>query len=390
MKFFPKKNPAASEAEEEEHMWDELPPPPSFDAEDDWFKKSNKRRRQTGGVRVRGGRPGTDEDEGAVRLSVRQSEPSVVQMEIEPVSPVPPDARLMLEDLRVEGSPDHPGEAEKSGSASARWVFYAGLSVMVVILVALGFLTMLNETNPRVNPLGVPTLVIEQEEAYPMGEHIADLLARKDEAIDLFGRFLHAESVGEILGMVRPVSGIAMLVGNPQGPEGVPPGWKVPADAKWDVHTDHDPVFGVLSGYDPDDRKFQAFLTLENGRLLLDWKATVGHGSVPFSKLVKGEGDGSEVRVWVEPATFYSAEFPESDYRSYKIHTALDDPAVWAFARRGTVPEQELARIFRKSMFGGERTKTSMVILSLARESADAAPNQWLITDLLHTAWVLP
>jgi hypothetical protein len=390
MNLFPKKKTTASKAGEEEHVWDELPPPPSFDAEDEWAKEGSKRTRQSAGTHEPEEQSDWDDEGEALRLSVRRTEPSVLHMEIEPVSPVPPDARLLIDDLRLEEADALPHETKKMHFTPARWVFYAGLCVMVVILVTLGFFTMLNESNPRVNPLGIPPLIIEQEEAYPIGEHIADLLARKDEAIDLFGRFLQADSAGELLGMVRPVPGIEMLVGNPHRPEGLPPGWQVPADAKWDVHTDQDPIFGVLSGYYPDESKFHAFFLLKNGRLVLDWKATVGHGSVPFSKLVEGLGDASEVRVWVEPATFYSAAYPESDYRSYKIHRSLDDPAVWAFARRGTVPDQELARMFHKSMFGGARTKTSMVLLSLVRGPGDAAPNQWMITDLLHTAWVLP
>jgi hypothetical protein len=386
----PRKQPAASEVEEEEHVWDELPPPPSFDAEDEWGKEGGSESRQTPGNHEPGGELDWDDEGDAVRLSMRRTEPSVLQMEMDPVSPVPPDARLLIDDLWVEEEDGDAYEPGKGHFTPARWVFYSGLVVMAVILAALGFLTMLNESNPDVNPLGVPPLVIEQEEAYPMGEHIADLLARKDEAINLFGRFLQAESAAEIMGMARPMAGNARLVGHPHRPEGLPAGWQVPADARWDVHTDQAPVFGVLSGYYPDDRKFHAFFVLENGRLLLDWEATVGHGSVPFSKLVGGEGEAHQVRVWVEPATFYSAAFPESDYRSYKIHTSLDDPVVWVFARRGTVPEQELARMFHKSMFGGERIKASMVLLSLARGAAEAAPNQWLIADLLHKGWVLP
>lgn len=388
MNQFPKKPSAPSDSEEEEHVWDELPAPPSFDVEEDWSKGGKKPARR---IHVVSGDHAGDD----VSPRVRRIEGAVTRLDIQPSSPLPPDARLSADDLRPENAPGGPlrrrfyvRETKRQGSV--RWVFYAGLGVMAMIVAAFGLVMVLNESNPKVNPLGVPPLVIEQEEEYPRGEHIADLLARKEEAIDLFGRFLRAETDVELLGLVRPVPGIDTLVRNPRRPEGLPPDWKVTMDSQWDVHTEQDPVFGVLSGYYPDEGKFHAFFTLENGRLLVDWKATVGHGSVPFSRLTKGEGDASEVRVWVEPATFYSAAFPESEYRSYKIHTSVDDPAVWVFARRGTVPDVRLAQLFHKSMFGGDRIKPSMVLLSLARGSSDAAPNQWLITDLLHTAWVLP
>lgn len=390
MNLFPKKKAAASAAEAEDLLWDELPPPLSFDAEDAWAKEGSKHTLQTLDTHEPGDQSDADDETDAVLRTVRRTESSTLHMDIDYRSPMPPEARLSINDLRSEGVKGQSHETRKSHFTAARWVLYSGLGVMAVVLASLGLLTTLNESNARVNPLGVPPMMIEQEEAYPKGEHIADLLARKDEAINLFGRFLQTDSAVKLLEIVRPVAGLEKLMTNPHRPERLPPDWQVPKDAKWDVHTDQDPVFGVLSGYYPDDGSFQVFFTLEHGRLLLDWKATTGYGSVPFSMLAEGNGDASEVRVWVEPATFYSAAFPESDYRSYKIHTSLNDPAVWAFARRGTVPEQELARMFHKSMFEKTRIKASMVLLSLARGPSDAVPNQWLIIDLLHAAWVLP
>lgn len=293
--------------------------------------------------------------------------------------------RVRMDSGRRELMPKASGSVE-----SMRWIVYSGMGIAAVIIAAMAVFTKLNESNPKINPLGITPLVIDLEEAYPLGEQIADILSRKDEAIALYQRFLHAETIGEQLNLVRNVSGIESLVKAPYRVEGVPPGWQVPPDVKWDVHTDQDPVFGVLSGYFPDDKKFHAFMTLEGGKLHLDWKATVQYSSMVFSRLVEGEGDASEMRVWVEPATFYSAAFPESEYRCYKIYSLLEDDIIWAFARRGTVEEQALVPIFHKSMFGGDESKPVMLVLALIRGPASAAPNQWLIKDLLHKAWVLP
>lgn len=388
MKRIPKKRSLSSGSKDDEHVWDELEAPPSLDAAEDGEMAG-----RADEVRVVGKTGEKLVRDGDGKARARRSwisESSVMQIEIQHESPLPPDVRLSIKDLKVEGAGEQPDARPKSWSSSARWVLAAGLVVMAALILSMSLLARLNKSNPKVNPLGVAPMVIEQEEEYPKGEHIADLLARKDEARSLFGRFLAAKSAEDVLGMVRPVPGLETLVARSRRPEGWAEGWKVPEDVKWDVHTDQDPVFGVLSGYDPDDRKFQAFFTLEKGRLLLDWKATVGYCSVPFSSLAGGEGDASEVRVWVEPASFYSVSFPESEYRAFKIYTTLDDPAVWAFARRGGVPEQELARMFHKSMFGDDRTKASMVVLSLARGAADTAPNQWEIAELLHRAWILP
>jgi hypothetical protein len=391
--MIPKSKSQAPANEEDAHVWDELPPPPSFDAEDEWSKEGDKVNRQKGAPRKSVSSvilADRDSDEKAARVGFRKAEPAVRQVEFEPIAVVPPDARLLIDDLRMEYPDDHAVAADKSRASASRWVFYTAAIVIPVIFGALALLILLDKSNPKVNPLGVPPLFIEQEEKYPRGEHIADLLARKHEAIELFGRFIRSESSEDLTGIVRLVPDKEVLVGRSLGPEGLPADWRIPADAKWDVHTDQDPVFGVLSGYYPDDRKFQAFFILENGRLWMDWKATMCYGSVSFPELVKGAGTASEVRVWVEPATFYPSAFPESDYRSFKIYTSLDDPAVWAFARRASDAEQKLASIFHKSMFGGDKINSSMVLLSLARGSAEAAPNQWLINDLLHTAWVLP
>ena len=356
MNFLPKKKIPLSEPEDEEDLWKDLPDPDRKDEEDEW---------------------GHDEMD-----------------EEETERPKPPDARLLMDDVRVEygevgenpEGAEHPGEA----SATVGWVVYAALTVIAVLAGTLIYMTVLSETNPEVNPLGIPPMVIEQEEEYPKGKLIADLLGRKDEARELFGRFVHAKSPADAKAMLRHVPGVDEWIQDVPKPFAVPEGWEVPQDSRWEVHTDVDPVFGVLSGYDVQGNPFQAFVVLEQGRLLLDWEATMGQGTAPFSKLVDGQGDASKVRVWIEPATFYPAVYPEKDYRSFHIYTKLEDVPVWAFARRGTVPERELAEMFHKSMFGGTVTKSAMVLISLERGPAGSPPNQWSIADVLHKSWVVP
>lgn len=386
MNPLPKRQVPPPQVEDEEDLWNDLPDPVSADAEEEWEKEGDVPA-GAAGSKEPGGRPSM------IQFGVREWDREEMPDE-EETRPGVPDARLLMDDLRVEGEggEEMAEAAENFGRmpASVGWVVFAALTVIAVLVGTLIYMTVLSEKNPTVNPLGIKPLVIEPEVDYPEGEIIADLLSRQDEARDLFGRFVHAGSPADVRALVREVPGVYAWIEQKPKAFDVPPGWKVPADARWEVHTDVDPVFGVLTGYDAAERKFQAFVVLENGKMLLDWEATVGHGTAPFSQLVDGTGDGAKVRLWVEPSPFYPAVYPEAEYRSFRVYTRLDDAPVWAFARRGTVPERELSALFHKSMFGGDETKAAMVLLSLDRGGEGAAPNQWLITDLLHKAWVTP
>jgi hypothetical protein len=302
-----------------------------------------------------------------------------------------PDARLSMEELRVEGAAMSGEQVGMGGEHGGfRWLFWTGITVTVAVFLSVVLFVFINERTPEVNPFGMDKLLQERVEEYPKGEHIADILGRKDEAMDLFARFLRAESGEEIAGMIRPVEGVDFSAGGKKLAVGIEVGWTIPEDAKWEVYTNHDPVFGVLSGFLPDDRKFQAFMILEGGRLVLDWKATTGHGSASACELLAGEGDVTEIRCWLEPGLLYSIDFPESEYAAYKVQLLWEDKPVWAYARKGSEVWEKLARMFHKSMFDGEALKPAMVTLCMEKGPAGAAGNQWVIRDLLHKSWVMP
>jgi hypothetical protein len=279
---------------------------------------------------------------------------------------------------------------ERSATHAAWWLCAAVGVVAVVLILAVCALQWLSEFTPDVNPIGMSTLHIEPRTVDAREERIADLLGRKEEARVLFSRFLGATSSEELRGLCRAASEgeTGMPVPLPRAAGSSVPA--VPAHAKWQVHTDMDPVYGVLSGYFADDTPFQAFFVLEHGRLRLDWKATTGYSTAPFSQLVAGTGDGSEIRVWVEPSFYYSTVFPESAYHCYRFYRMIDDPACWGYVSRGSDAEKTLRRIFPKGGIVATTTKPKMVILKLNRPSDGAQPNQWSITDVLHSEWIVP
>lgn len=282
------------------------------------------------------------------------------------------------------------GEPRRKGASTA-WIVTSFVIVLLLIGLSLHYRNVIGEKDPEVNFIGMPPLSIEPREGNSREERIADLLGRQEEARELFDRFLKERHLGEVLKLVRIQPGVNYLAPRYHWHDPLPEDWRVPEDAKWDVYSNATPIYGLLSGYFPDDSPFHAFVTLEKGRLYLDWKATTGYGTATFAELHKGKGDGSEIRAWIEPAAYFSPAYPESDYHAFRVYSTLGDPPVWGYVEKTSDFAEKLKNQFRKSrILEDEKPGPKMYLLSMRKRNEGEADNQWLITGILHTEWIQP
>lgn len=293
--------------------------------------------------------------------------------------------------LTGRGEAEDWGETAKPKGLSIAWILGCFVIVLATIALSLHYRNVLGEKDPDVNFLGMPALSIEPRDANAREEKIADLLGREDEARELFDRFLRSNSLREVMKMVRIQPGVDYLAARYSWHAPLPPGWQVPENTKWKVHSNCEPPYAVLEGFFPDESPFRGFFTLENGRLYLDWKATVAYRTASFEELSKGQGDGTEIRAWLEPAVFYTPAYPESEFDAFRIYSALDDPVVWGYVKKSSAISEQLKTRFSKSMILEDQNRgPKMYLLSMKKRNDGEASNQWLITDLLHTEWIQP
>lgn len=332
---------------------------------------------------------------GSFRRSSPPEEPEVVRLEPSEATIARVEQKVSYADLvhdpnRRVRSREGFGEWGAEGqSLSWKWIVLSVIFVFGTIVCGIYFANDLVDSEEKFSDIGLLHLEIESRDLNSREDRIAELLDRQDEAQALYGRFVHAGSLKELLEMSRIETTVHYLVNRYERSPALPDDWEVPADCQWHVHSDATPIFGTLSGYFPDESTFKAFMKVEHGKLYVDWKASVRYSTASMEQLNAGNGDGSEIRVWVKPAVYYSPDFPESGYQSYFLYSEWEDPPVWGYAARGSELGRKIGSFFKESRITDEPLKPKMLLLSLAKEDK-GLKNQWTITNLLHSEWISP
>ena len=220
---------------------------------------------------------------------------------------------------------------------------------------------------------------------------LKQLVERKDEARKLFADFSRAKVVEEILPMVRDADQWEGLIRQTGHESKTDREWMPSNGAKWSIHVVGRTPYAYLTGDLPDFSSFQAYFVMEDDLLLLDWKATTGYSTASFAELSKGEGDGSEVRGFIEPSSLYTAVWPENEYRCYQCGSPDGRDIIWCYVKRGTDVDKILAKLFEEGELVERQREDVPMTLKLVRPQEvkqGGLPNQWLIEELHHLDWI--
>lgn len=332
-------------------------------------------------------------DDSPHRLEVREFQTEIVRLD--PSEPVPEKVprqtvshqRPSREEMQhaVRGESHEWGRVQRR---PLRWLVAGGIGVAAAVVAVLALLPKINATNPVRPPEFLSPLPAAAAETVDENS----LFLRQEEGRRLFERYLRAVSVDGIVPLVRDGPALREILRENWHPTVPPPGWEVAADCVWNVY--RAPVgrdFATLSGFLPDYSPFTAyFVVLADGSLAADWKATTGYGSASFEDLAAGTGDAGEIRGTISLDNFYTANWPESDFQSYRFLSPGGDHPIWCYARRGSVAEAGVSRPLTGGTILQEADRSRDVTLHLARGGDETRPDQWLITEMLHLGWAAP
>jgi hypothetical protein len=273
---------------------------------------------------------------------------------------------------------------------SPRWILVMGLMVMVMVVSSLMMLPAINAPNAPREDTGRMILSVVEEKKIKGMDNLTALLELQPEALRIFRSYAQAAGLDEITPMVRDGKDLHAPLRAQWKPLGVPKSWTPSEDSSWDLLDLGDRAFGLLEGNLPDGSQFSAYFTLQEGRLLLDWKPTVGFGTASFTDLSRGVGDGREIRGELSRAQYYNAAYPEADYRGYSLTSPDRETTIWCYTRRGEAADAALGALFNRSEIIGESKSIQKATLRLTRGPEGSMPNQWVIQELLHIDWATP
>lgn len=337
----------------------------------------------------------SDAPEAVMRLEVHQIGNSVVRLDPSEPAPAKVERQYTFHEkpAKEKRGESEDGEGREWGKVHRhpiRWMVGMGVSVTVLVVATLMLLPVINSTNAPANTLVEGTLREDDQEKIEGVDEVERLLTLQPEALQIFRAYAQASLIEEIVPLIKGGSAMEETLRNHWEPLRMPSSWAPAADAAWGIQTLSGRAYGILEGALPDEKNFAAYFTEVDGRLVMDWKATVAFGTAPFATLAEGRGDASEIRGEISPAEYYTAAWPEDQYRSFRLTSPDRQMSIWCYVHIGSTAEMELAPLVSPGEILEDSQISRKITLRLVRGAPESLPNQWLIGEMLQTDWVSP
>lgn len=347
------------------------------------------------GLRIGSGISSHAAGEVAARLEVQEIDGTVVRLDPEiPAEPWAP-RHVNFQQRPAVPAQDRAtaGEARDWGKPKKQpviWIFGSSVAVVAMVVGAVMLLPSIDKSIAARPRPGDTELVLEPDGMTQEAVDIKNMLARQTEAEDIFRALVTAPSVAEMLPMLRQARKTSELIQANPHPLGAFAGQPAPRTQHWTSLQRDGLTYGLLKGGLPDHSGFEAYFVMEDGKLVLDWKASSGYGTANFADLAQKRGNPAEIRVWISNAEFYTLAFPEEAFQCYQLLSPDKQQSIWAYCRRGS----EVESIINTRLQGGyilqNQVESMKATVRLEAGPAEALPNQWLIGELLHKDWISP
>lgn len=279
----------------------------------------------------------------------------------------------------------------KAKRGLAHWTLWMAAATGMLVVAAVVGLLHAGKGKPT-NSESEPGYVFEREQQLDREQeyflvHSGDLI---EEAENLLELYVKAESVDQALPMVRNAERVKERMTRLWQPWGAGPMLAAGEEMEGFVTEETEPPGICLKGRKGDFSRFEMIFVREGERLKLDWEASYGIGEVQIAELQEGApAEGRVVRGDIQPAEFYTQDFPESDFRSFQLADAAGDHFIWAFARLGSAVATSLASEFNQGSVLLEKSGQIRASVRLSG-SGGRSGKCYEITEMLHKGWVTP
>jgi hypothetical protein len=343
------------------------------------------------GFRIGSRAPAQAIGEAMSKLEVQEIDGTVVRLQPEEPSVPRMPRHLVFHERPVnEDEVKKTGEAREWGHSKKQpvfWILGTGMAVAALVIGAISLLPLINKSNAERPRPDESEWVVE---AITNADKLNDMLARQTEAERVFREFLNAPSVDAVLPLMRDPEQVASLIQASRNPWAAPASPQSPKIFAWGARENQSLTYGILSGTLPDFSEFEAYFTISNGRLVMDWKATAAYGSADFAQLAAKQGDPSEIRGCIETTDYYTLAFPENDFQAYQLSSPDKQQVLWVYARRDSTIHETLKIMVKGGYILEGRRAPQKVTVRLEPGPAESLPNQWLVVELLHKNWIAP
>lgn len=329
------------------------------------------------------------------RLEVQEISSGVIRLEQTAPAPLKVPRQVVFQERQPQEdrSKNPRGEGREwgvAGQQSMRWIVGTGIGITALIVVSLMLLPMINKSNAaRSSSADQQTEALEEEPIEGM-DALNLLLSKQPEAEQIFAAYARARVADDVMALVSDPGSVRETLRKNWQPMAISSDWMPAEGVTWQIQKANNHSYGVLEGTLPDFSKFAAYFTFKGNHLLMDWKATTGFGTATFDELSKSQGDAREIRGVISPSDYYTATWPETEYRSFQLIAPAGEKSIWCYARRSDAAEIALAELFQTGEILQESLSARKVTVRLEHGPDGALPNQWQVAELLHIDWTNP
>ena len=233
-------------------------------------------------------------------------------------------------------------------------------------------------------PEPVDTAAVERE------RFVADAGTLINRAEDALRRFAGAKTAEEPLPLLRDAERVKPGFLREWKTWGVEPAFASSQPFESDIDTASPRPSIVVSGMKGDFSQVRAVFVREGDKVLLDWEATTGAGDLDITDLKAGkEAKDAVVRAVISTAAYYTPDFAETKYSSYRLTDESGEHFTWAFAGIGSPAGKALNLELNEGSFLMQKNSSIGFTLKVSGPVRPGS-NQYLITEMLHKGWVSP
>lgn len=219
---------------------------------------------------------------------------------------------------------------------------------------------------------------------------VADADGLINEAQDLVGHFAAAKTAEEVLPLLRDPERVKPLVLQKWQAWGAEPAFASSQSFASEISTGSPRPSIIISGMKGDFTAFRAVFVREKGKVCLDWEATMGAGDLDIADMKAGkEAKDAVLRAEVSTATYFTPDFPETKYASFRLSDVSGEHFTWAYAEIGSPVSKALNLELNEGSFLMQKNSSIAFTLKVQGPVRPGA-NQYLITEMLHKGWVSP
>jgi len=298
-----------------------------------------------------------------------------------------PQANKSVEDVGPAGPEPERRRRKRRGLRNRHLTLAMGGAVGVLVL--LGVVVAVQQRNDGAPGEAVPfqNVGVEREgELTGLGQLSVNTQEYLGKAQDKLRRYLAAEDVSDVLPVIRDRGR-----------------WLAVLKQRWqplhmaDDEVDHlqmafsevgDRAWFSLNGQDDEGHDLRLIFVPNGSEVSMDWAASFGVGEVPFDELDHLQpAEPVAMRLMVKTDNYFTLDFPENEYRCFKLSSPFGQEWVWGYAEIGSEVALHLEDVLRASSMILEEKEDVGVILTLAK-TPESGRRQLMIEELLAENWV--